>query len=109
MNRHTDQEKLLSNIAEMIHPILSIPEADRVEWFRAMEILTRANVTSGLLSSYRVGKLAGAWIRCAQEVWPSWPPQESSAGVELLSAEASGCTAGAGRAPAGPGQQRGVA
>ena len=75
MNRR-DEEKLLSNIAEMIHPVLTIPESERVEWFRGMERLSRANVTGGLLAPYPVGRLAGVWIRIAQTTWPTWPPHK---------------------------------
>jgi hypothetical protein len=63
-------------VAEMCHPVLSVPEGLRAVTFRSMEWQASWNRRnkSGI---YRHGALYAEWCRIARRVWPQWPPQES--------------------------------
>jgi hypothetical protein len=97
-------EHVIRSIAEMISPILSIPEAERTTAYRAAERLSRTSPDSGLLPSYNIGSLAGIWLRIANLTWPEWPLQETSAGVSSSPVGSSGPTASERARWPGPGE-----
>lgn len=62
-------------LAEMVNSVLSVPEAERVGWYRAMEAYAsrQRRHQEGVLAN---AALATEWCRIARIVWPEWPPQD---------------------------------
>ena len=63
-------------LAEMVNSVLSVPEAERAVWYRAMEAYAsrQRRHHEGILSN---GALAVMWCRLARLVWPNWPQEDA--------------------------------
>jgi hypothetical protein len=63
-------------LQEMITPIASIPETERIGYFRGWERLSREPQST--VGGYNRQKMCGAAMRIANIVWADWPPQTSA-------------------------------
>ena len=72
MRTAVEEAALANSLSELVTVVASVPESERVSWYRSMESFSRTQHPDGL---YPLGKLAGAWLRVAGLVWPEWPTQ----------------------------------
>jgi hypothetical protein len=60
-------------LQELITPIASIPEAERIGYFRGWERLSREPYSR---VGYNRQKMCGVALRIANLIWRDWPPQK---------------------------------
>ena len=66
---------IMTLVAETITPIVSIPEAERLNYYRSLQRCARADMN--VHSLYYMRKLVGICLQLAQATWPVWPPQDA--------------------------------
>jgi hypothetical protein len=63
-------------LQELASPIASIPEAERIGFYRGLERIARQPHGQTVGYRYDRAKLAGAALKIANAIWPDWPPQQ---------------------------------
>ena len=87
-------EDVIRSLHDLISVVASIPEGERLLWYRAMTYTLTDSPASEYYDLHEAAKL---WLRLAASVWAVWPPQDPL--QDPLPGDRSGPT---GHAPAAP-------
>lgn len=64
-------------VQQLISVMMSVPESERIGWYRGLERFARHERRTG---RYNIAKVAGLALRLADATWDSWPPQWDDSG-----------------------------